>query len=205
MIDPFVMHRRDMIARIALLLGATVLPVEAVAAPKKRAARYLLPPQFKLLSAVVDTIVPATDTPGALAAGVPKRLDGMLHDWASPETRSSVVGALVRIDEAARAARGKGFAALSPADRTALLTPHDAAALKPVPPPPNAPKANFFTQQAFVADQGYLKLKDLTLNLYYYSEIASTNELEYLHVPGKWQPSLKLTPQARPFLGVGPF
>lgn len=205
MIDPFVMHRRDMIARIALLLGATALPAEAFAAPKKKAARYLTKPQFALLGAVVDTIVPATDTPGALAAGVPGRLDGMLRDWASPETRSNVVGALVRIDDAAKAGKGKGFAALSFADRTALLTAHDAAALKPVPPPPNAPKANFFTQQAFVADMGYLKLKDLTLNLYYYSETASANELEYIHVPGKWQPSLKLTPQSRPYLGVGPF
>ena len=205
MIDPFVMDRRDMLARIALLLGATALPAEAFAASKKKAVRFLTKPQFALLGAVVDTILPASDTPGALAAGVPARLDGMLRDWASTESRTKVLGALVRIDDAARAANGKGFATLSPADRAALLTKHDAEALKPVPPPPGAPKANFFTQQTFVADMGYLKLKDLTLNLYYYSEIASANELEYLHVPGKWQPSLKLTSQSRPFLGVGPF
>lgn len=205
MIDPFVMHRRDMIARIALLLGTTALPAKAFAAPKKKAARYLTKLQFALLSAVVDTILPATDTPGALAAGVPAKLDGMLRDWASAETRTSVFGALVRIDDAARAATGKGFAALAPADWTAVLVPHDVAALESVPPPPNAPKPNFFTQQTYVADQGWLKLKDLTINLYYYSEIASANALEYIHVPGKWQPSIKLTPQSRPYLGIGPF
>lgn len=205
MIDPFVMDRRDMLARIALLLGATALPAEAFAASKKKAVRFLTKPQFALLGAATDTILPASDTPGALAAGVPARLDGMLRNWASTETRTNVIGALVRIDAASQAAKGKGFAALSPADRTAVLTPHDAAALKVVPAPANAPKANFFTQQTFVADMGYLKLKDLTLNLYYYSEIASANELEYIHVPGKWQPSLTLTPQSRPFLGVGPF
>ena len=129
----------------------------------------------------------------------------MLRSWASAETRTNVIGALARIDAAAKAGKGKGFAALSPADRAVILTAHDAAALKAVPPPANAPKANFFTQQSFVADMGYLKLKDLTLNLYYYSETASANELEYIHVPGKWQPSLKLTPQSRPYLGVGPF
>src|SRR5688572_28601901 len=133
MIDPFVMHRRDMMSRIALLLGAAALPAEAFAAPVKRGARYLTAPQFKLLSAVTDTILPATDTPGALAAGVPARLDAMLRDWASPETRSNLIGALTRIDDAAKAAKGKGFAALSPTDRAALLTPHDAAALKAVP------------------------------------------------------------------------
>ena len=205
MIDPFIMDRREMIARIALLLGATALPAEAFAAPKKKAARYLAKPQFALLGAVTDTILPATDTPGALAAGVPAKLDGMLRDWASAETRTSVVGALVRIDDAARAAKGKGFVALAPADRTAVLVPHDIAALKSVPAPPNAPKPNLLTQQIYVADQGWLKLKDLTINLYYYSEIASANELEYIHVPGKWQPSIKLTPRSRPYLGIGPF
>lgn len=205
MIDPFVMHRRDMIARMALLLGATALPAEAFAAPKKRAARFLTAAQFATMSATVDTILPVTDTPGALAAGVPVKLDGMLRDWASAETRGTVVGALGRIDAAARAAKGKGLAALSAAERTAVLKPFDAAALKSVPPPPNAPKPNFFTQQSFVADMGWLKLKELTINLYYYSEIASANELEFIAVPGQWQPSLKLTPTSRPYLGVGPF
>lgn len=205
MIDPFVMPRRDMIARIALLLGATALPAEAFAAPKKKAARYLTAPQFKLLGAVIDTIIPVTDTPGAVAAGVPARLDRMLRDWASAETRSNIVGALVRIDGASQAAKGKGFASLSPADRNAVLTPYDVAALKAVPAPLNAPKSNPFAPQAFVVDQGYLKLKDLTLNLYYYSETGSANELEYIHVPGAWQPSIKLTPQSRPYLGIGPF
>jgi hypothetical protein len=205
MTEHFVMHRRDMIARVALLLGATALPAEAFAAPAKKAARFLAAPQFALLGAVTDTILPATDTPGALAAGVPARLDAMLRDWASAETRSAVLGALVRIDDAAKAAKGKGFVALAPADRAGGLPAHDAAALKAAPPPPNAPKPNFFTQAVFVADQGYLKLKDLAVNLYYYSETGSANELEYIHVPGQWQPSITLTPQSRPYLGVGPF
>jgi gluconate 2-dehydrogenase gamma chain len=205
MIDRIALNRRDLIARTALLLGAAALPAEAFAAPAKKAARFLTAPQFALLSAVTDTIMPATDTPGALAAAVPERLDAMLRNWASAETRSDILGALVRIDDAAKAAKGKGFAALSAADRTAVLTAHDAAALKTAPPPPAAAKQNFFTQAVFVADQGYLKLKDMTLNLYYYSEIGSANELEYIHVPGQWQPSITLTPQSRPYLGVGPF
>jgi Gluconate 2-dehydrogenase subunit 3 len=196
MIDTFVMDRREMIARFALLLGATALPAQAFAAPKAR---------FALLSAVVDTILPATDTPGAVAAGVPARLDGMLRDWASAETRTSVVGALGRIDASAKAAKQIGFTALSSADRTALLTAYDLAALKSVPPPSNPPPGNPYAPSFFVVDPGYLRLKDLAINLYYFSEIGSANELEYNHVPGKWQPSLKLTPQSRPYLGTGPF
>jgi gluconate 2-dehydrogenase gamma chain len=205
MLDQFTVDRRALLQNLALLLGASALPAAALAAPKRRARRFLAAPQYALLGAVADTIMPATDTPGAIAAQVPARLDGLLRNWASAQTRSDVSGALGRIDAAARAQKKKGFLSLTPAERAAVLRPHDAAALKPVPPPANAPKANFFMQTVHVADPGYHRIKDLVLQLYYFSEVASTTELIYEHVPGKFEPSIKLTPQSRPYLGTGPF
>jgi Gluconate 2-dehydrogenase subunit 3 len=201
----FTYNRRQLLAGIAVLIGASALPAEALAMPKRRARRFLAAPQFALLDAVADTIVPATDTPGAIAAQVPERLDGLLQGWASAQTRDDVIGALERIDAAARSQKNKGFAALTLADREAVLSPHDVAALKIVTPPVNAPKAMFFFQPNHVADPGYLKIKDLVLHLYYFSEVASTQELIYEHVPGNFEPSVKLTPASRPYLGTGPF
>lgn len=202
--EPYAIDRRALIQRLGLLLGATALPLDAFAAPAKKAKPFLAAPRFKLLEAVADTIVPATDTPGAIAAEVPARLDTMLTHWASPATRTAVVEALDRIDVAARAQTGKNFAALSATERDAVLRPHDIAALQKAAPPADAPKAgNPFAATTYVADQGYLKLKELVLALYYYSEIASSTELLYEHVPGKFEPSIKLTPQSRPYLGVG--
>lgn len=77
----------------------------------------------------------------------------MLANWATPQSRIEIAGALDRIEAAARAQKGKSFATLSAADRLAVLRPHDAAALKSAPPPANAPKANIFMQQNWVADQ----------------------------------------------------
>ena len=205
MTDPMNLDRRSILERMALLIGVAVLPVEALAVPVTRTRPFLAPSQSKLLSAVSDTILPATDTPGAVAAGVPDRLDALLKDWASPETRSAIAGALARIDAAAIAQKQSGFAALTPVEREVVLRLHDASALKSVPPPPDAPKTNFFSGVSYVADPGYLRIKDLVINLYYYSEIAASHELIYEHVPGQWQPSIKLTPQSRPYLGVGPF
>ncbi len=201
----FDMDRRALMQRLALLLGASALPADALAAVAAKRKRFLPPASYALLTAVADTILPTTDTPGAVAARVPAKLDGMLATWASPATRKAVADALGRIDAAALAMKKKGFVALSPVDRAAVLRPHDAAALKNVPPPPGAPKTNFFSQAVFVKDQGYLKIKDLVINLYYYSELGSANELEYIHAPGKFQPSIKLTPASRPYLGIGPF
>jgi Gluconate 2-dehydrogenase subunit 3 len=197
--------RRSMLAQLAALIGATALPAEALAAPRRRARRFLAVPQYALLSAVADTILPLTDTPGSLAAQVPARLDGLLLNWASAATRTSIVAALGRIDALARAQKQKGFAALSAADRAAVLRPHDVAALKKVPPPPGAAPANFFVSPNYVADPGYLKIKELVLQLYYFSPVGVANELLYDHVPGKFQPSIKLTPTSRPELGTGPF
>jgi gluconate 2-dehydrogenase gamma chain len=205
MSDLTAIDRRGMLAQLALLLGAAALPVEAMAAPRARVRRFLAPAQFTLLGAAVDTLIPASDTPGAIAAKVPARLDALLLNWASAQSRSNISGALGRIDAAARASKQKGFVALTPAERAEVLRLHDVAALKAVPPPPGAKSANPFAPVISVADNGYYKLKELTIQLYYFSEVASTSELIYEHVPGQFQPSIKLTPQSRPYLGTGPF
>lgn len=203
--DPDFMDRRGMLSRVALLLGAASLPADALAAKPAPRKRFLPPAQFAVLTALSDTIVPVTDTPGALAAGVPAKLDGMLLRWASAATRAKVTDALTRLDAVAISKTKKGFAALTPAQRKSVLTSHDKAALKAVPPPPGAPKVNFFTPVTYVVDPGYLALKGLVINLYYSSEIAMTKELIYEHVPGVWQPSTKATDKTRPWASVGPF
>ncbi len=208
MFDSVGMDRRALMARALLLVGASVAPasIDAFAATKARPGkRFLNPAQFTLLSAVADTILPTTDTPGALAAGIPAKLDGMLSTWASAKTRLELIQALDRIDAASKSQKRLGFAALSVADRAAVLRPYDAAALKPAPAPANAPKVTLFAPATYVADNGYLRLKDLVITLYYSSEIAMTKELIYEHVPGTWQPSIKTTEATRPWASAGPF
>ena len=200
------LNRRALMGRIAMLLGVSALPLEALdaaMAPKRKPAAPA--GQLALIAAVADTILPTTDTPGAVAAKVPAKLNGMLTSWASAKTRGEILAALGRIDAAAKTQKGKGFAALTAAERAALLKPHDAAALKSVPAPPGAPKASLFAPNVNVADNGYYLFKDLVIALYYFSEVGTANELAYVHVPGAFKPSIKLTPQSRPELGTGPF
>lgn len=199
----FDMNRRMMMQRALLLLGAAAVPLNSACSPQTKGGPFLKSDQFQLLNAVADTIMPNTDTPGALVAGVPKWLDHMLGSWASAETRAQITGALARIDAGAKAGKSKSFVALSVADRAAFLRLHDAAALKTVPAPPNAPQGNLLAPVYWVADNDYLKLKDLVVALYYSSEIAMTQELIYEHVPGAWQPSIEATTQTRPWASIG--
>jgi gluconate 2-dehydrogenase gamma chain len=195
----FGFDRRALLAQIGLLIGASALPAEALAAPRGKAAkRFLAPAQFQLLSAIADTLVPATDTPGALAAKVPETFDGLLLNWASAKTRAEVGSALA-------APALNGFAALAPDKRKPILVAHEREALKPVPRKEKLVGFAAMIAGPAAADPGYKRIKELVVALYYNSEIAMTQELIYEPVPGKWEPSMKVTPDSRPWAGAGPF
>lgn len=129
----FALDRRALLGQALLLLGTTGVPIEGLLAAEGKAAKpFLSAPRLALLTAVADTIVPRTDTPGASDVGVPKLLDGMLRDWARPSQRDALIAALDQVDALARNQHGKSFAALDPQARETFLIAHDIAALKPV-------------------------------------------------------------------------
>lgn len=205
MTDAFSMDRRALVSRIAMLIGASALPAGALAAPAKRAKRFLPPSGFKLMAAVADTLIPTTDTPGALATKVPESFDGLLANWASPETRTAITAALAAIDKAAMEAEKASFVALAPDKRKVVLAAHDKVALTPVPRKEKLTGLAALIGGPTVIDPGYARLKDLLVSLYYATEVALTQEIIYEHAPGKWVASLKITPDTRPFAGVGLF
>jgi hypothetical protein len=53
------------------------------------------------------------------------------------------------------------------------------------------------------ANPAYVRLKGLIINLYYASEMANEKELVFETVPGKFVASMKVTPESRPFAGLG--
>lgn len=223
----FGMDRRALLQRAALLLGAAAMPggAEALAAAVSSGKRNLDAPHYAVLAALADTIIPKTATPGALDVGVPQTVDAMLGTWAAPARRETIINALDKIDALAREQHQRGFAALTPAEREAVLIPHDAAALKPAPPTPppaipvgaapttvdpNYGRAKQDPPQSMAdrlsprfADPGYGKLKELIVVGFYYSESALTHDLAYEHSPGVWEPSMPITPATRPWGGAG--
>lgn len=209
------MDRRALLQRALVLAGAAVLPggAEALAAAAKSGKHQLDAQHYALLTAVADTILPKTDTPGAVEAGVPQLVDALLGTWASPESRVEIIAALDKIDGLAKAKHQRPFAALTPTEREAVLTPHDAEALKPAPatalqaddPKKKPAQGSTLMQRPRFADPSYGKLKELITVGFYSSETALTHDLAYEHSPGEWQPSIPITPATRPWGGVGLF
>lgn len=202
--DPLNLTRRSLIERMLLVAGAAATGGFSLPALAQSAAgqRYLDDAKFTLLGAVAETIVPKTDTAGALEADVPAKFDAVLKDWASPETRAQIAGALLEIDALAREAQGKSFTALDAKERHDLLSAHDAKSLKVMPSEPTKGGMSALMGMPNYANPGYGRMKELIVTLYYLSEPALTQELTYVHAPGEWKPSIPVTPDTRPAGGT---
>ena len=84
--------------------------------------------QQGLLAALVDQILPATDTPGAAEAGVPQFIDTMLSGWYAPEERDGFLAGLSAFDARAE---GGSFLGLDAPAQAALVAAVDAETYAP--------------------------------------------------------------------------
>lgn len=138
--------------------------------------RFFDDAEFALLDEVCEIIMPQTDTPGARGAGVPGAFDALMRNWASAEHQQQFRALLKAFDAAAVAKAGQLLLQLSPPQRIEVIAAYDAEHHQQTP---------------------YSTFRDLVLKLYYLSEVGATQELRYEHVPGAWEPSIKITPGTR--------
>jgi hypothetical protein len=124
------MHRREL---VALLGTAALSPLfgrelhAQLAVTGGAVAGALSPAQLALVTALADTILPKTDTPGAVAVGVPAFVDLLVAEWYGDDEKAALLAGLDGLDAKCRDATGKAFADLDPAGRLAFLTPVDEA------------------------------------------------------------------------------
>ena len=84
--DPLAMSRREAIQRVALMLGVAITPsiltgvlrAQPAAVGSAVKPAHLTPPQFAIVTAAAERILPRTDTPGATDVGVPAFIDLMV-------------------------------------------------------------------------------------------------------------------------------
>jgi len=171
----FLPDRRAILRSAILLVGGIAIAPGALAASGKT---FFAAAERAQLDLLCETMIPQTDTPGAIGAGVPAFLDALMADWASAESRARIQGTVALLARAAKADTGKALADLSAAERTAWLAKQDAALIA-------------------AEDAGYRQFKQLVLTGYYYSEAGATQELRYELVPGVWEPSIPITADTR--------
>jgi hypothetical protein len=125
------MNRRETLLSLSALAGHALFPRVLELASLDTAAlaqggadwrpELLSPGQGRVLAEIVETIIPATDTPGAKAARVHVFADLMLAHCVPSDRRQTAVAAIDAL--------GERFMAASPDDRLAQLQATDADAL----------------------------------------------------------------------------
>jgi len=176
------MNRRDALNRVALILGGTVVGGAAFLEGCKSSDTKIavgLPfsaENISFLDEVAETIIPATDTPGAKAAGVGTFMNTMVVDCYEEKDQKLFMEGISKIDEASKKKNGKSFMSASEDERKALLTEIDK-------------ELKDYNKQKKDGDPNhYFQLmKQLTLLGYFSSEIGCTQALRYVAVPGKYE------------------
>ena len=87
--------------------------------------RTLNPHQNDTVVAMIDQIIPETDTPGAKAARVNEFIDVILTEWAVDEESKNFLDGLAGVDKQSNELFGKNFVDASHAQQVTLLRSMD--------------------------------------------------------------------------------
>jgi hypothetical protein len=127
------------------------------------------------LSVICERILPTDETPGAIAAGVPRFIDHMLTAWYDATERQRVAEGIQELDQQARARFSGAFVDATAAEQDALLLELDALGAK----------------------SWFGTVKYLTIWGYYTSEIGVTQELRQRPSPGRYDGCAPYAPRTR--------
>jgi hypothetical protein len=163
----------------SVLAGAAEAAARLEASGEVWTPRWIRPERAAMLEALVDTILPATDTPGARDARVQVFVDLALRDCYTPGEQKLFVDGLEALARECVARHGRPFESCSPEERHALLARLDAASYAP----------DTGARGSFIRI-----LKDLTLVGFFTSRIGATQVLAYEAVPGGYRGCLELRP-----------
>lgn len=175
------MNRREALSRVAILVGGTVIGAEAFLTGCKASTKTVSfsKEDIAFLNEVAETILPATDTPGAKDAKVGEFMAVMVNDCYEEKDQQIFMEGMKTLQfKEAKAKIGKAFMEASATDRHNLLVIIDAEA--------KDYKKNKKTEEP---NHYFTMMKQLTLTGFFTSEIGAKKVLRYVAIPGKFDGS----------------
>lgn len=167
------MQRREALRNTAFLAGCglsigtmtSIITGCESGAKTTGATTYLAPDKYELLSQICETIIPTTDTPGAIEAGVPAYIDESISAMMTDEELTGMKAGLDQIEAKAKELHGKSFVKLGTDEREATL----------------------LAIAAMEGDQNIFNmLQGITKQVYFTSEVGATQALKFDPIPGKY-------------------
>ncbi len=135
---------------------------------------FFRPAERQQVAILAEAIIPKTDTPGAVDAGVPGWIEVIVKDCYTPDAQLFIKAGIANIMAACAKDTGSGLGDLPADKQIAFLNAYDA----------KGGAGKDFLQQ----------FKELTKFCYCSSEVGATEAFNYMLVPGKWVPDMKVEP-----------
>ena len=185
------MNRREAIQRTAMMLGYAVTGPAMVgvlngckASPELSfKPSFLTAGQAQLVVALSDVIMPKTDTPGAVEAGVPQFIDDILLSVYTQADKDRVTKGLAAFDEESKSTYGDVFASAKKEDQIALVKKHhDALAGNSGDSSAGWWRASGGGEKPFMVE-----MKELILLGFFTSQPGATQVLQYNQSPGPYR------------------
>jgi len=183
MTDFMMMQRRDALkALLAISAAGALVACKADSntgegkAKKLSSSPKLSVSEMALVSAVAQTIIPMTETAGAVEAGVPAVIQSLFTEWGDDNYCNYWRGGLDNLEQHFIKNGGQAFAKMSASQQANLLGKYDAQA---------------YAEAGF--DDFYKSMKSTIATAYYMSEPGATEELAYEAVPGEWRGCVPLS------------
>lgn len=177
------MNRRDALSRVALILGGTVVGANVILEGCKPADKKaggdgtnFTPDDVAYLDEIAETIIPATDTPGAKAAKVGAFMTVMVKDCYEEKDQKIFREGMDKINDESKKKFDKAFMELTTEERHQLLVAID-----------NDQKDYGKKKKADDPNHYFRLMKELTLLGYFTSEVGATQALRYVESPGKYE------------------
>ncbi len=185
------MDRRDLLKLLgttAAFAGLTPAEVEALLTPggtRRAGMAFFTDAQREAVTAFSDLIIPTTDTPGAVEAGVVEYIELIVSEWYNAGERERFMRGLAHLDEHTESTTGVRFAYAGVERQTAILKGMEAEGRALM-------EADLDGAESF-----FHQARGLVLHGYYTSEIGMKEEMLFVGVPGRYDGFVPLSEISR--------
>ena len=134
--------------------------------------------------AMIDLIIPETDTPGAKGARVNEFIDVILTEWANDEERKNFLDGLAGVDKQSNDLFGKNFVDASPLQQVTLLRAMDESVAAQQTRRMRHNNTIPADRDKQLRGEFFTVFKGITVHGYYTSEVGFAQELNLQIIPG---------------------
>lgn len=153
-------------------------PIPQAASAEQDYAALFTAAQQKNIAAMAEVIIPRTETPGAVDAGVPSFIEQMVVQWLQADEREIFMTGLAGLESNSQQQHHRSFSQLTPSQQLTLMEALEEQAS-------NSPWYEFANvQRQYIKDAPFIcQLKELVIFGFYSSEVGANQVLRHDPMP----------------------